>query len=68
VVAIFTDPPSSTGGYHVELGYALGLGKPIHVVGPVHNIFYSLPHITRHESVDDFLEAYGCVPSTAGRG
>ena len=60
VIAIFTDAPSSTGGYHVELGYALGLGRPIVVIGPTPNIFYSLPSITRHTSVTDFLQAYGC--------
>jgi hypothetical protein len=58
VVAVFTDAPSSTGGYHVELGYALGLGKRIEIVGPALNVFHALPQITRHATVADFLQAW----------
>jgi hypothetical protein len=57
-VVVFTDAPSSTGGYHVEFGYALGLGKRIEVVGPPLNVFHALPSVTRHATVADFLEAW----------
>jgi hypothetical protein len=41
-VAVFTDVPSSTGGFHVEFGYALCMEKPIDIIGPRPNVFYSL--------------------------
>lgn len=41
-VAVFTDVPSSTGGFHVEFGYALSREKPIDIVGPALNVFYAL--------------------------
>lgn len=59
VVVILTDTPSSTGGYHVELGYALGLNKPIELVGPALNVFHSLPSFKRHATVADFVYAWG---------
>jgi hypothetical protein len=61
VVVVFTTEPSSTGGYQVETGYALGLDKPIQVVGPVLNVFHTLPAITRHETIADFLQAWGAL-------
>jgi hypothetical protein len=66
-VAVFTDAPSSTGGYHVELGYALGLGKPIQVVGPVLNLFQTLPSIIRHRTIADFLLAWKCIERSPSR-
>lgn len=36
----FTSIPSTTGGMHVEFGYALGKGKTVIVVGPYTNIFH----------------------------
>lgn len=59
-VVVFTSAPSSTGGYHVEFGYALGLDKLIEVVGPPLNVFHALPSVTRHVTVADFLKAWGC--------
>lgn len=58
VVVIFTDKLSTTGGYHVELGYALGLRKTIVVVGPRLNVFHSLPQTTVHDSVAAFLQEW----------
>lgn len=48
LVFFSVDPliPVARGGRHVEFGYALGLGKPILVVGPKENIFHYLPQIT----------------------
>lgn len=34
-----------TGGRHVELGYALGIGKPVIVSGARTNVFHSLPQV-----------------------
>ena len=39
---MFTDISSSTGGFHVEFGYALGKGKSVDIIGPQLNVFYAL--------------------------
>lgn len=39
-----TSVSSTTGGYHVELGYAIGLGKSIYIVGHRENIFQYLAY------------------------
>jgi nucleoside 2-deoxyribosyltransferase len=56
LVFFSVDPlvPVARGGRHVEFGYALGLGKPILVVGPRENIFHYLPQI---KFVSNFQEA-----------
>jgi len=49
LMVAFTEQPrasSSRGGRHVEFGLALGMGKPIIIVGPRENIFCCLPEIT----------------------
>lgn len=59
VVVCFTgEPVTTTGGRHVEFGYALGIGKPIVVVGPAENVFYCLRNerIARFEYWDDDAE------------
>lgn len=66
-VVILTDAPSSTGGYHVELGYALGLNKPIEIVGPALNVFHSLPTLKRHATITDFVRAWSISPEDAMR-
>lgn len=48
VLVAFTEPPRSSasrGGRHVELGYAIGLGRPVIVVGYRENVFCWLPEI-----------------------
>lgn len=45
------------GGRHVEFGYALALGKPIAVIGPIENIFHHVPHVRRYSSINEFLES-----------
>lgn len=45
VLIAFTQPPKTSytsGGRHVEFGYALALGKKILVCGPVENVFVNL--------------------------
>ena len=47
-VIVFTSIPSTTGGLWVELGYALGIGKPVYLCGPRSNVFAHLvPNLTR---------------------
>lgn len=41
------------GGACVEMGYALGIGMPVLVVGPVQNVFCALPDVIRCETWDD---------------
>ena len=63
IVMVFTDPPGhggSRGGKHFEAGFALALGKPIVVIGPLENVFFSYlatkEHRARHyEDLDAFI-------------
>lgn len=43
------------GGRHVEFGYALGLLKPIYVIGPKENVFHFNPLVVHFNSLEDFL-------------
>lgn len=48
-LVLFSEDPLQgypRGGRHVELGYALALGKVIVVIGQRENIFHTLPEIT----------------------
>lgn len=48
MVISFTEEPRKTqsrGGRHVEFGVALGLGKPVLVVGYRENVFHCLPQV-----------------------
>jgi nucleoside 2-deoxyribosyltransferase len=50
-----------TGGRHVELGYALALGKPVFVIGVKSNIYHSYPGVDWAkvaEGSNDFLAKY----------
>lgn len=42
VVLVFTEHNSTSGGYHTELGYALGRNKCVYIIGPVLNPFHRL--------------------------
>ena len=54
---LFTRSPSTSGGYHTELGMALASGKDIIIIGPVLNVFQALPRIRRFDTFRDFLES-----------
>lgn len=43
----FSDDPTipGRGGRHVEMGYALALGKKVWIVGGMENIFHCLPQV-----------------------
>lgn len=59
VFIAFTEEPrsSSRGGRHVETGIAIGLCKPIIVVGPRENIFYHLRGMIQIQVWDDIVPA-----------
>jgi len=46
-------PKYTTGGRHVECGYALGKGKPLVVVGPKENVFHYLPNVVQFDIIED---------------
>ena len=48
---------AGTGGRHVELGYALALGKPVVLLGSRTNIFHHLDRIVAVDGVDAMLAA-----------
>ena len=58
-VLFSVDPllPTVRGGRHVETGYALGVGKPVYVVGPRENIFHYLPGVKHFACIAELLSA-----------
>lgn len=57
----FTEEPrssSSRGGRHVEMGIAIGLGKPILIVGPRENIFCWLPNVRQFDTWKDCFTGF----------
>jgi nucleoside 2-deoxyribosyltransferase len=48
---------STTGGMHIEFGFALGRGKRIFLIGEPSSIFHHRPDVIHLSSVDDFPEA-----------
>jgi|SRR5271155_2117272 len=61
ILVFFSVPPTTQtvrGGRHVEFGYALGLRKPIVVIGPEENIFHfvsDVKHFATWEEAVYFL-------------
>lgn len=49
-VIVFTTVPSTSGGFHTEVGMALAWGKKITIVGPRCNVFQCVPDIEHHRS------------------
>lgn len=43
------------GGRHVEVGYALGRGKPVIVIGDRENVFHTLAAVTHYRSWPHFV-------------
>lgn len=52
-LVLFTDTVSYRGGCHFEAGYAHARGKQIIVVGPLGNIFHTLPGVERFDTWGD---------------
>lgn len=48
---------STRGGYHTEVGIALGLGKPIALAGEKLNVFHYIPGVVQYESFFHVWEA-----------
>jgi nucleoside 2-deoxyribosyltransferase len=48
---------STRGGYHTEVGIALGLGKPIALVGEKLNVFHYIPGVVRYDFFQDVWRA-----------
>lgn len=68
-VICFTQPPKTTytsGGRHVEFGYALALGKTTFVVGPIENVFVNLANGV-YGTWDELLTALQLPPSSLPR-
>lgn len=51
--SIDPETPVIRGGRHVEFGYALGKGKELLVVGPLENIFHSLPQVDHADTWEE---------------
>jgi len=47
-----------TGGRHVELGYAIAVGKPIWLVGPPENVFHHHPLVQHVDRVETVLRVF----------
>lgn len=47
---------AGTGGRHVELGFALGIGKPVFLLGDRTNIFHHLPAVRRILPSESLIE------------
>jgi hypothetical protein len=72
LVLIFTEPvlgwaalPPSKGGTQVELGYAIGIRKPILIVGPRINVFHYLAEVGQ---VDNWATAIAWIMNWLGGG
>lgn len=58
LLVFFSEHPDvgfTSGGRHVELGYALGRGKRVVVIGPAENVFHHT--VERYASLGEFLDA-----------
>jgi hypothetical protein len=55
-IILFTKYPSTSGGYHTELGLALATSKRVIIIGPRQNVFQALPSIEQHDTFDAFLK------------
>ena len=50
------DGAKGRGGRHVELGYALGLGKPVYLIGKPENVFHYLPQVLLYPDWSSFIK------------
>jgi nucleoside 2-deoxyribosyltransferase len=53
IFIMFTDSPSTSGGRHTELGYALARDKAVFIVGPRENIFQAGEGVLHFATWDD---------------
>jgi hypothetical protein len=52
------DEPEPSTGRHVELGYALGMGKPVILVGLPTSVFHYANGVTRFSSLESFYDVH----------
>jgi nucleoside 2-deoxyribosyltransferase len=57
IFVMFTDTPSTSGGRHTELGYAIARERVIFIVGPRENIFQAGEGVIHFATWDD-LSSY----------
>lgn len=55
-LVLFTDVPSTRGGYQVELGFAIASGKRIYLIGRPENNFQAMPCIQKFETFEAWCE------------
>ena len=58
---VFSGEPSTTGGMHVELGYALGLPRRVILVGTREHVFHCVPQIEWHPSWEALVAEWMAV-------
>jgi nucleoside 2-deoxyribosyltransferase len=58
-VVNFTEYPNmyTTGGRHVEYGYAIATGKRLVVIGPRENVFHHHPTVEQFDTLSDWLQS-----------
>jgi nucleoside 2-deoxyribosyltransferase len=58
-VVNFTEYPDTytTGGRHVEYGYAIATGKRLVVIGPRENVFHHYPTVEQFDTLSDWLQS-----------
>lgn len=56
VVLVFTEHPSTSGGFHVETGYALAKGKRVVIIGERINLFHHLPQVQVYPTLEAFIK------------
>src|SRR6266568_441684 len=64
---LFTDVPSTTGGYHVEFGAALMIGKIIIIVGQRTNIFQAYEGVEQFDTWAKFIECVRSVHASSAQ-
>lgn len=66
-VLVLTGTPSTSGGHHVETGFALALYKRIVLVGPRQNVFHHLPRVEQYSTFDEarniLRHGLGAIPA-----
>lgn len=58
-VISFTERPDmyTTGGRHVEFGYAIATGKRLVVIGPRENVFHYFPTVEQFDTLNDWIRS-----------
>lgn len=58
-VISFTEHPNmyTTGGRHVEFGYAIATGKRLVVIGPRENVFHHFPTVEQFDTLNDWIRS-----------